>query len=155
MEYPNGHQETHWVVIRTINVSIIALSPEGRLITTKELRNGEIMTDFPAGKVDTFTPNDADLLEAAKREFREEVGYEADNWQLVSSAEQDTEWFERRFYYFAAWNTKFVGAHPGKGEQIETVLINLDEIDKLELPEYFDAPISSALKAFRDNHVIE
>ena len=71
---------------------VAAMDTEGRLICVRQFRQGirRVTTEFPAGGIERSDGreygSDADrsaenALEAAKRELREETGYESDRWE--------------------------------------------------------------------------
>lgn len=63
-------------------VNVIALTEDGQAILVRQWRAGteRETLEIPGGAVD---PGDASPLEAAKRELREETGYEAPRWTLL------------------------------------------------------------------------
>ena len=65
-------------------VGIVALTDDGRVCIERQYRYpiSEVITDIPAGKLDT---PDEDRLEAAKRELREETGFTADSWEFIGT----------------------------------------------------------------------
>ena len=65
-------------------VNITAIDREGRLVMIDQYRHGldETSYEIPAGVVE---PSDASLLDAARRELREETGYGGGEWRLLTS----------------------------------------------------------------------
>lgn len=82
---------------------------------------------FPGGRVDN---RDISPLDAAKREVKEEVGYEFKNWKLVNVTQPHSklEWF---IYTFIAWDgRKTADPHLDPGEKINLNLLNFDEVKR-------------------------
>ena len=65
-------------------VNITAIDREGRFVMIDQYRHGlgETSYEIPAGVVE---PSDASLLDAARRELREETGYGGGEWRLLTS----------------------------------------------------------------------
>jgi ADP-ribose pyrophosphatase len=75
---PNGTQTTREYVVHPGAVVVIPILDDGRLVLERQFRYpvGEVMTEFPAGKLDAGE----DPLTCAKRELLEETGYSAREW---------------------------------------------------------------------------
>jgi ADP-ribose pyrophosphatase len=75
---PNGTQTTREYVVHPGAVVMIPILDDGRLVLERQFRYpiGEVMTEFPAGKLDAGE----DPLSCAKRELLEETGYSAREW---------------------------------------------------------------------------
>ena len=91
--FPNGEvYEPFYCYSRRDYVVIVATDPDGSYICVRQFRQGigRVTTEFPAGgleRPDNMAYGIADgrsteeeALEAAKRELREETGYESDEW---------------------------------------------------------------------------
>jgi ADP-ribose pyrophosphatase len=81
VKLPDGSQTTREYVIHPGAVMIIPMLDDGRLVMERQFRYpvGEVMIEFPAGKID---PGE-DRLACAKRELLEETGYSASEWALA------------------------------------------------------------------------
>ncbi|HSH89275.1 MAG TPA: NUDIX hydrolase [Ramlibacter sp.] len=81
VKLPDGSQTTREYVIHPGAVMIIPMLDDGRLVMERQFRYpvGEVMIEFPAGKID---PGE-DRLACAKRELLEETGYGATEWALA------------------------------------------------------------------------
>jgi len=75
---PDGRQGTREYIVHPGAVVVIPLLDDGRVLMERQFRYpvGQVMTEFPAGKLD---PGE-DPLACAKRELLEETGYTAKEW---------------------------------------------------------------------------
>jgi len=78
---PDGGEAIREYVVHPGAVLIVPILPDGRLVLERQFRYpvGQVMLEFPAGKID---PQEI-ALATAKRELREEAGYVADTWQPI------------------------------------------------------------------------
>ncbi len=76
---PDGSVKEREVVEHADSAAIVALDEQGRVLLIEQYRHpfAERMLELPAGLRD---PDDADLLQTARRELREEVGLTARTW---------------------------------------------------------------------------
>lgn len=89
-EMPDGTVfEPFYSYSRRSYVVIVATDEKGNYICVRQFRQGirEVTTEFPAGGIENFGATDyeqtdhmEDVLEAAKRELREETSYVSDDW---------------------------------------------------------------------------
>lgn len=75
---PDGGTATREYVVHPGAVMVIPLLDDGRLVLERQFRYpvGQVMIEFPAGKIDPGEP----VFECARRELREETGYTARQW---------------------------------------------------------------------------
>ena len=85
--------------------------------------------EIPAGSA----RNNETLLEAAKRELREELGYEAQEWKTLGSFSSSTDRVqERPQNVFFAWSLKKVGeGQADTGGKAEVLRIKIEEAKKM------------------------
>lgn len=105
---------------------VLALTPKNEVIVARQFRCGpeELLDELPGGLVNAGeTP-----MQAAKREFAEEVGYTSDNFELLGIAYTDG-WDSLKRYYFLARDCRPVASRNlDSDEEIETRLISITEL---------------------------
>lgn len=132
----NNGQTIHADIIGTEASSaaaVIVLTNDNEVVIAKQFRCGpeKIMYEMPGGMVDAGeTPE-----EAARRELREEVGYEAKQFKYLGAAYINA-WDNIIHHYFLATDAYSIGqSSPEEFEEIE--------IEKISISEFID----NALKA--------
>lgn len=80
---PDGNSATREYVLHPGAVCIVPLLDDGRVVLERQYRHpiGEVMIEFPAGKID---PGE-DRLACARRELLEETGYVAREWAFAAT----------------------------------------------------------------------
>lgn len=119
-------------------VAILPVKDDGRVVLVNQFRvpvNGWVL-EVPAGKVEAGE----DLINAARRELREEVGYEAGELIKVASVYTAPGYSDEILHIFLAKKLRFVGASPEPGEIVKTIELRVDEaLETLLKSEYVDA----------------
>ena len=111
--FPDGSEfEPYYSYSRRDYVVIVASDEEGNYLCVRQFRQGikEVTTEFPAGGIERkdgreYGPGDLsaeDALEAAKRELREETGYESDEWTHLLTVPSNATIADNYAYLFAA-----------------------------------------------------
>ena len=77
IELPNGKPAKRELIRHIGAVCVVPVTDNNEIIVERQFRYpiNQVITEIPAGKLDSM---DEDRLEAAKRELKEETGYEAD-----------------------------------------------------------------------------
>lgn len=111
-------------------VNVIAIDREGRFVMVRQYRHGldDIFTELVAGVAEEGeTP-----LEAARRELREETGYEGGEWELLTVLSANPGSQNNLTYSFIARGVEPAGRrHLDVTEDVEVVVLNRDELFNL------------------------
>lgn len=108
-------------------VCIVPLTDDGRVILEHQYRYavGRVMTELPAGKLDTA---EEDPLEGAKRELREETGATARDWIPLGEFLPAVAYSSETIYLFAARGLTFGEQDMDEDEFLEVLSLPLEEI---------------------------
>ena len=82
IELPDGHRSVREQLVHMGAVCVVPLTDDGYVYVERQYRYPlrQVITELPAGKLDS---DDEDILEAAKRELREETGLTAGRWTYL------------------------------------------------------------------------
>lgn len=112
-------------------VNITAIDREGRFVMIDQYRHGlgETSYEIPAGVVE---PSDASLLDAARRELREETGYDGGEWRLLTSISANPATQNNLTHCFLATGVERIGEQQlDATEDIRVHLFSRDEVREL------------------------
>ncbi len=128
VELPNGVLiDDFFVVDSSPWVAVVCRDEQGRIVLVRQYRHGinRETLELPAGGIEA-----GELpLEAARRELREETGYEADAWHSLSSFAQDPARQSCVAHFFLATGARQVAEQRlDASENIETVLLPPSEL---------------------------
>ena len=134
--FPDGRIfQPYYSFTRRNYAVIVASDEEGRLICVRQFRQGikQVTTEFPAGAIEKKDGEDATeaALRAARRELREETGYESDQWRHLLTIPSSATISDKYAYLFAAENCRKV-----TGQDLDEMeLINVEKHSARELDE--------------------
>ena len=138
--YPDGREFGPFYQYSRKSYSVIVpVLPDGRFLCVRQFRQGigETTTEFPAGGIEAegaeygrVTREDA--LAAAKRELKEETGYEADEWTHLITIPSNATIADNYAHVFLARNCRKVsGLHLDVTEDLEPVIVTKEEIETM------------------------
>lgn len=152
---PNGEIfGPYYTYSRRDYVVIVALDEEGRYICVRQFRQGikKVTTEFCAGGIERIDggdiyagPDDVpdengdrpgweNSLEAAKRELKEETGYESDDWKHLLTIASNATVADNYAHVFLARNCRLV-----QGQDLDdTEFLNVVKYTEVELKELLD-----------------
>ncbi len=98
--FPTGRRTTREVVLHPGSVAVIPILPNNSILLVKQYRHAvrEVLWEIPAGKIE---PGEIGL-ETAKRELREETGYETDSWRDILSFYSSPGFTNEKLWLFVA-----------------------------------------------------
>lgn len=123
---------------------VIAMPSPGRLVMVRQFRPGPggWVLELPAGTVE----EDEDPAETAKRELREETGYEAEEVERLFSFYSSPGLSTEVMHVFLARGLKRSKASPEKDEVLETVEVGLEKaLEMIKAGEIVDGKTIASL----------
>ncbi len=128
--FPDGSVfEPFYSYSRRDYVVIVARDTEGKFLCVRQFRQGikKVTTEFPAGGVEK--KDGKTYLETAKRELREETGYESDEWRFLLTVPSNATIADNYAHLFVADNCRKVS-----GQKLDdTEFLNVKLYDRKEL----------------------
>lgn len=145
--YPDGRVfEPFYSYSRRDYVVVVASDEAGRYLCVRQFRQGirKVTTEFPAGGIEradgreyrmseSAEPGSAeDALEAAKRELKEETGYESDQWEHLITVPSSATIADNYAHVFRAQNCRLVAEQSlDETEILHVTTHTAEEIDDL------------------------
>jgi ADP-ribose pyrophosphatase len=134
---PSGGQATREFVLHSGAVMVIALLDDGQVVLERQYRYpmGQVMLEFPAGKLDAGEGS----LACAQRELREETGYSAREWA-----------FAGRLSPTVAYSDEIIDIWFARG-----LTLGARQLDEGEFLDVVSATPADVLQACRDGRIID
>lgn len=122
---PDGKESVREYVRHPGAVVVLAVLPDGALLFERQYRYPlrRAFLELPAGKIDAGE----DVLDCARRELREETGYEAAQWQYLGVMHPCIGYSDERIEIFLARELTYVGHALDEGEFLEVLSLTIDE----------------------------
>ncbi len=108
-------------------INIIARDESGRIILVEQYRHGteQVTLEIPGGVVDE---SDSSSLESAKRELREETGYESNHWTFLGKISANPAIMNNWCDVYLAENCRHLNHQdPDPHEEIQVHLVSRDQ----------------------------
>lgn len=124
-----GEKEIQYVVVRQPNVTVLAKGDDGRLLFIKEKRgkHGEFRIELPSGKLHEYEVSEDTAKIQALSELQEETGYKANKISLLRKYDSISNWLERTYYLFVAWDLELSPVEIETTEEIELYEVSFEE----------------------------
>ena len=126
VELPNGNEATREVIRHIGAVGVLPVTDNGEVILVKQFRYpfGEVLTEIPAGKLDS---KDEDIMEAAMRELREETGVTANSLTCIGDLIPSCAILDEVIHLFIAEGLSYGDCDPDDDEFLNVVRVPLAE----------------------------
>lgn len=129
---PRTGLDIGFFLVRTPDwVNVVALTEAEELVLVQQYRHGtqEMSLEIPGGLID---PHERDPAAAARRELREETGYEARELRPLGVMTPNPALFTNRCFTYLATGCRLAGGlQQDPGEDIEVVTVPARDLDRL------------------------
>ena len=128
VQAPDGKIYTREYILHPGAAMMIPLLPNGNVVMVHQYRHAvkQVFLEFPAGKRDA---NEA-TLDTAKREMKEETGYEAKDWKFLTTIHPVIGYSNEHIDLFLAQDMTLSQRQLDHGEFIEVVEVPPKELMK-------------------------
>ncbi len=126
--YPDGKKHTYWVQNKDDFSIIIPIFPDKTTILVGQYR---IPADFYSWEFPMGSTEGKDPLEAAKKEFIEETGYNAEHWQQIGSYLHAPGRAPTVTSVFIAQGLSEGEAHPEEKEILQLKHVSINEVENM------------------------
>lgn len=125
---PDGREGVREWIDHSGAVLVVAQLDDGRLVFVRQFRYpvGRVLLELPAGRIDPGEDPEA----CARRELREETGFEARRWQRLGTIDPCVGYSNERIEIFLARDLTAVGAQPDAEEFLEIVFVSPEKAEK-------------------------
>lgn len=126
VELPNGNEAVREVIRHIGAVGVVPITDEGEVILVKQFRYpfDEVLTEIPAGKLDS---KDEDVIEAARRELREETGVTAEKLTFIGDLIPSCAILDEVIHLYVAEGLSYGDCDPDDDEFLNVVKVPLSE----------------------------
>ncbi len=123
---PSGREATREFVLHPGAVMVIALLDDGQVVLERQYRHPmqAVITEFPAGKLDTGEGG----LACAQRELREETGYSAREWAYAGQLAPTIAYSDERIGIWFARGLTLGDRHLDDGEFLDVFTAPPDQV---------------------------
>ncbi len=126
VQLPDGAMIDDFYTVTIPDAAIVAaMTEDGKILLKTEYRHacGEEVIECPAGM---FEKDETDPLVVAKRELREETGYESDDWTYLGRTLESTSKLTNKMHFFLAKNCVQAGPqHLDENEHLTVAAVHL------------------------------
>ena len=127
---PDGKTATREFFAHPGAVAIVPMTDDGCIVLERQFRYpvGRVVTEVPAGKLDS---PDEDRLAAAKRELKEETGYEAESWAKIGDYTPAAAYSDEVISLYLARDLIKTGQNLDEDEFINLIQVPLAEVVRM------------------------
>ena len=125
VQLPNGKEASREVVEHGGAVAVLAVDQQQQVILVKQYRYPiqQLSLEVPAGKLE----RGEDPLESAKRELKEETGFEAKVWKPIFRYYTSPGFANEVIYLYLATELTYTGQCPDEDEFVEVESCSLEQ----------------------------
>ncbi len=126
VELADGRRTRREVVHHPGAAAVVPVLPDGRVVMIRQYRHatGSVLYELPAGLCESGEAP----VECARRELGEEVGYQAQEMELLFSVYLSPGYSSELIHVFLAGGLRPVEAKPDPDEQVVPVALPLDAV---------------------------
>jgi ADP-ribose pyrophosphatase len=127
----DGREHDFHVIETRDWVNVVPITANGDVVLVRQFRHGirDLTLEVPAGIID---PTDSDPAVAARRELREETGYDCAELRGLGTVHPNPAIMNNQCHMFVAYGARQVGAPQWDGtEELEVTVVPLDTVPDL------------------------